>query len=260
MKFQDKLGKIQQKNNSLVCVGLDPDPEKFETSQSIFDFNKTVIDSTSRYVCAYKPQIAFYSARGPKGLTDLKKTIDYLKEKYPEIVVILDAKRGDVPNTSEMYVKELFDVYNPDSATVNPYLGFDSLEPFFKRLDKGIFVICRTSNPGASEVQDLLINNEPLYLKVAQRVLKWSETYDNVMLEIGATWPGEIGVLRKIAPDMVFLVAGIGAQGGDLEKSVKNGLRADKKGLIINSSRGIIYAKEPQEAAKKLMDEINNYR
>ena len=172
----------------------------------------------------------------------------------------MDAKRGDVPNTSEMYVKELFDVYKPDSVTVNPYLGFDSLEPFFKRSDKGIFVICRTSNPGASEVQDLLINNEPLYLKIAQRILKWSERYDNIMLEIGATWPGEIGVLRKIAPDMVFLVAGIGAQGGDLEKTIKNGLRSDKRGLIINSSRGIIYAQDPQKAAKELRDEINSYR
>lgn len=260
MKFQENLEKIQEKNKSLLCVGLDPNSEKFKKSQSIFDFNKQIIDSTHENVCAYKPQIAFYSAQGEKGLDGLKKTIDYLKENYPDIIVILDAKRGDVPNTSEMYVKELFDVYNPDSATVNPYLGFDSLEPFFKRTEKGIFVICRTSNPGAIEVQDLLINNEPLYIKIAKRILKWSETYDNVMLEIGATWPGEIGVLRKIAPDMVFLVAGIGAQGGDLEKSVKNGLRSDRKGLIINSSRGIIYAPNPQKAAKDLRDEINSYR
>jgi len=260
VNFQNRLEKIQDKNDSLLCVGLDPDPDKFPPSQSIFDFNKKIIDTTSPYVCAYKPQIAFYSAQGPKGLDDLKKTIDYIKETYPEIVVILDAKRGDVPNTSEMYVKELFDVYNPDSATVNPYLGFDSLEPFFKQSDKGIFVICRTSNPGASEVQDLLINNEQLYIKIAKRILKWSENYDNVMLEIGATWPGEIGVLRKIAPEMVFLIAGIGAQGGDLEKSVKNGLRSDQKGLIINSSRGIIYASNPKQAAQNLRDEINKYR
>ncbi len=260
MKFQDKLEKIAAKNNSLLCVGLDPNPQDPRGTKDQFKFNKIVIDQTAYFVCCYKPQIAFYAAAGIKGLQDLKRTIDYIHEKYPKIPVLLDAKRGDVSHTSEMYASELFDIFNADAITVNPYCGLDSLEPFFKREDRGVFVICRTSNPGASDFQDLKTGNDPLYVKVAKKIVKWSKKYPNVCLEIGATWPREIGILRKIATDMTFLVAGVGAQGGDLEQTVRFGLKPDSQGLIISSSRSIIYDQNPKIAAQKLRDEINKYR
>jgi len=241
-------------------VGLDPDPEKLENSKSQFDFNKEIIDEVSPFVCCFKPQIAFYAAAGEKGIIDLKKTIDYIHTKYAEIPVLLDAKRGDVGHTSEMYAKEAFDFYEADAVTVNPYCGFDSLEPFFKREDRGIFVICRTSNQGAADFQDLKIGENPLYVEVAQKIITWNKKYPNVFLEIGATWPEEIGILRKLAPDMPFLIAGIGAQGGDLKSTLENGLTANNDGLIISSSRGIIYAQDPKQAAQDLKNEINKYR
>ena len=251
---------MNQKNNSILCVGLDPDLKNLTGFKSQFAFNKKIIDETAGFVCCFKPQIAFYAAAGLSGLMDLKKTIDYIKNQYSHLPIILDAKRGDVGHTSEMYAKELFDIFNGDAATVNPYCGFDSLEPFLKRKDKGIFVICKTSNPSAADFQDLKVGKDPLYVKVAQKIIGWSKKYPNVYLEIGATWPKEIGVLRKLAPDMLFLIAGIGAQGGDLESTLKNGLTEDGRGLIISASRNIIYAQNPKTAAQKLKDEINKYR
>ena len=260
MNFQDKLDKAVFANNSLVCIGLDPDFTKSKKGQSQFEFNKTIIDQTASLVCAFKPQIAFYAAAGLKGLEDLKKTIEYIHEKYSQIPVILDAKRGDVGHTSLMYVQEVFDVFGADAVTVNPYCGFDSIEPFFKRSDRGVFVICRTSNPSAGDFQDLMVGNESLYVKVAKQIISWNGKYPNVFLEIGATWPSEVGVLRKLTENIPFLVAGIGAQGGDLQNTLKNGLRKDGTGLIISSSRGIIYAQNPKLAAQKLKDEVNKYR
>lgn len=260
MNFQDKLDKAISKNNSLVCVGLDPDPTKLKKGQSQFEFNKAIINQTADLVCCFKPQIAFYAAAGLKGLKDLKNTIDYIHKNYSKIPVILDAKRGDVGHTSEMYAQEVFDIFGADASTINPYCGFDSLEPFFKRLDRGVFVICRTSNPGAADFQSLEINDVPLYVKVAHKIVEWNKKYPNTFLEIGATWPGEIGVLRKLTKNMPFLIAGIGVQGGDLELTLKNGLRKDGKGLIISSSRAIIYAQNPKHAVQKLKDEINKYR
>lgn len=260
MTFFEKLEKAITKNNSLLCVGLDPDPTKLPKNQTIFQFNKWIIDQTALYVCCYKPQIAFYAAAGTKGLQDLKRTIGYIHKNYPVIPVLLDAKRGDIGHTSQMYVKEVFDFFEADAVTVNPYCGFDAVEPFAKRNDRGIFVICRTSNPSAADFQDLKIARDPLYVKVAKEIIAWSKKYPNVYLEIGATWPGEIGVLRRLTPNMIFLVAGIGAQGGDLKDTLKNGLTKNGDGLIINSSRGIIYAQNPQAAAQKLRNEINKYR
>ncbi len=260
MNFQDKLISAQRQNNSLLCVGLDPDPQKLQKAETQFDFNKKIIDATSQSVCCYKPQIAFYAAAGENGLQSLKKTVDYIHQAYPNVPVLLDAKRNDVGHTSEMYAQEVFDIIAADGVTVTPYCGFDSLEPFFKRGDKGIFVICRTSNPGAADFQDLKVGESPLYVEVAKKIVEWSKTYSNVYLEIGATWPEEIGVLRKLAPDMPFLIAGIGAQGGDLEATLKNGLTKGKDGLIISSSRGIIYADNPKKAAQDLKEEINKYR
>lgn len=260
MNFQEKLDKAIFKNNSLVCVGLDPDPTKLKKGQSQFEFNKNIIDQTADLVCSFKPQFAFYAAANLNGLKDLKKTIDYIHKNYSQIPVILDAKRGDIGHTSQMYAQEVFDVFGADAVTVNPYCGFDSLEPFFKRSERGIYVICRTSNPSAGDFQDLMIGNEPLYVKVAKQIISWNGNYPNVSLEIGATWPDEIGVLRKLTKKIPFLIAGIGVQGGDLQNTLKNGLRKDGRGLIISSSRGIIYAQDPKLAAQKLKDEINKYR
>ena len=260
MNFLDKLQAAQGRNNSLLCVGLDPDRGKIPKNQSFFEFNKTIINQTADLVCAYKPNIAFYASEGTRGLEHLKKTIDYIKKNYPQIPIVLDAKRGDIAYTSQMYAKELFDVYNADAITVNPYCGFDSLEPFFERRDRGIFVICRTSNPGAKDFQDLKVGKDPLYKKVAQKIVVWSKKYPNVMLEIGATWPEEIGFLRQLAPKMTFLIAGVGTQGGDLKGTLKNGLIKGSRGLILNSSRAIIYAQDPRKATQGVRDEINKYR
>lgn len=260
MNFQDKLDNAVSKNNSLVCVGLDPDFSKLKKGQSQFEFNKNIIDQTADLVCAFKPNIAFYGANGPQGLQDLKKTIDYIHKNYSQIPVILDAKRGDVGHTSEMYAREVFDAFGADAVTVNPYCGFDSLEPFFRRQDKGVIAICRTSNPGAADFQSLKIGDEALYIRVAHKIIEWNEKYPNVFLEIGATWPEEIGILRTLTENMPFLVAGIGAQEGNLELTLKNGLRKDGKGLIISASRSIIYAQDPNLAAQQLKDEINKHR
>lgn len=260
MDFIDKLEKAITKNNSLLCVGLDPDPERFKKNQSQFLFSKNIIDQTAKHVCCFKSQIAFFSAYGPAGIRDLKKTITYIKTNYPQIPVILDAKRADIGSTSQMYAREVFDFFAADAATVNPYLGFDSLEPFLIYQDKAIIVLCKTSNPGATDFQDLKVNGEPLYLKVAKKVVKWNQKYQNLLMVVGATWPIELKNVRKIAPKMTFLIPGIGSQGGDLRNTLTAGLRKDGRGLIISASRSIIYAQDPQKEAKNLQDEINRYR
>lgn len=260
MDFLAKLESATNKNNSLLCIGLDPDPKNLLGSKDQFEFNKKIIDKTADLVCTFKPQIAFYSAFGLKGIEDLKKTIDYIHNNCPTIPVILDAKRGDVGHTAEMYTKEVFDFFQADATTVNPYCGFDSVEPFFKRENKGVFIICKTSNPSAADFQDINASGQALYVHIARQVTEWNKRFPNAYIEIGATWPKEIGVLREIAKEIPFLIAGIGAQGGDLGQTLKNGLRKDKQGLIISSSRGIIYAQNPRSAALKLRDEINKYR
>lgn len=267
MTFLQKLDKIIKKNNSLLSIGLDPDLDKIpknflKLDDPLFAFNKNVIDSTYELVCAYKPQIAHYAACGITGINSLLKTINYVLQKYPTIPIILDAKRADIGSTSQLYAKEAFDVFKADAVTVNPYFGLDSLQPFLERKDKGIIILCRTSNKSASDFQNLKIasNNLPLYLHVAKKVKEWNETYKNCLLVIGATWPEEIKNVREITPDMFFLIPGIGAQGGDLEKTLKAGLRKDKSGLIIHSSRAIIYAQDPRKEALKLRNEINKYR
>lgn len=257
MDFKTKLQKAISKNNSLLCVGLDTDPEK---SPNQFEFNKKIIDKTADLVCCYKPNIAFYATAGVNGLEALKQTIDYIAQNLSEIPVLLDAKRGDVPSTSEMYVKEAFDFLKVDAVTVNPYLGGDSLEPFFKIKDKGIVVVCRTSNPGARDFQDIQADGEPLYIKVAKKVVQWNNKYQNLLMVVGATYPAQMQIIREIAPHMTFLVPGVGSQGGDLENSLKNGLTHEGQGLIISSSRGIIYAQDPRVAAQNLRDEINKFR
>lgn len=265
MNFRQKLENIIKKNNSLLCVGLDTDSAKIpqffsKFADPFFEFNKTIIDNTSDLVCSYKLNIAYYASQGINGLNSLLKTIVYIHDHYTDIPVILDAKRADVGHTSEQYAKEVFDVFKCDGVTVNPYFGFDSIEPFLQYKDKGIIVLCKTSNPGSSEIQNLKINKKPLYIKVAERIAVWNKKYGNCLLVVGATYPRELKKIREIAPEMFLLIPGIGAQGGDLEATLQAGLTKNKSGLIISSSRGIIFAANPRKVALNLRNEINKYR
>lgn len=269
---QQKLDSITKKNNSLLCVGLDSEisriPDHLKKSANPqFQFNKAIIDATHDLVCAYKPNSAFYEALGDEGIRQLKLTCDYLREKFPEIFIILDAKRADIGSTNEGYVRYAYDWLGVDAITLQPYLGSEAIKPFLDRTDKASIILCRTSNPGAGELQDLIVNGKTLYKIVAQKVVnEWNRT-GNCFLVTGATFPEELTEIRSIAGDMTFLVPGIGAQGGDVEKTVKAGLNSKKAGLIINSSRGIIFASKSQDFAEKareeaikLRDGINKYR
>jgi orotidine-5'-phosphate decarboxylase len=273
MTFFEKLDTSVQKNNSLLCVGLDTDIHKIpkflveESEDHVFEFNKAIIDATHDLVCAYKPNSAYYEADGIEGLASLEKTIEYIHSIYPEIPVILDAKRADIGSTSEHYAMAAFDYFKADGLTLHPYMGEDSLEFFLKRPDKGCIILCRTSNPSASDFQDLLIEGKPLYIRVGEKVMEWDKKYHNCLMVVGATWPKQMEEIRALAPEMNFLVPGIGSQGGDLEGIMKTGLRPDKAGLIINSGRSIIYASSDEDfaekahlEAQKLRDEINKYR
>lgn len=265
MSVIKKYDQRAEKVNSLVCVGLDSDfeklPERFQSMQyPQFGFNKYIIDSTHEFTAAYKPNTAFYEARGDAGMLELKMTLDYLKGKYPDIFTICDAKRADIGSTNQGYVKSVFDWYGFDSITLHPYLGKEALKPFLDREDKACIILCRTSNPGAGELQDLESNGKKLWQQVAEKVSTEWNYNQNCMLVTGATYPEELAEVRKIVGNMTLLVPGIGAQGGDVEKTVKAGLNSEKKGMIINSSRGIIFADDPAAEAKKLRDHINQYR
>lgn len=244
--FLDKL-KSKWAEDKFVCVGLD---------NSDFEFNQNIVSQTFDLVCTYKLNSAFFEADGTAGLESLKKTIDYIHQKSPDVGVILDAKRGDIGSTNEAYVKAIFDDLGSDAVTVHPYLGKESLESFLKRKDKGIFVLVRTSNPGAGEFQDLQINDKKLYQLVAEHVAKEWNKNGNCGVVVGATYPEELKNVREIVGDMPILVPGIGAQGGDLESTVKNGLNSQRQGLIISSSRGIIFSPNPRGAALNLHQEI----
>jgi len=270
MSFIDAIEAAWELKNSLVCVGLDPDLKKIpahlqKEEYPIFEFNKTIIDSTADLVCAFKPQIAYYSGTGSEH--ELEMTIDYIHENHPEIPVILDAKRGDIGSTANMYAKEAFDRYKADAVTVNPYMGSDTLKPFLDQRDKGVIILCRTSNPGAKDIQDLEINGNKLYRIIARMAsTEWNHN-GNILLVVGATYPKELKEIRSIVGEIPFLVPGIGAQGGDVEKAVTNGMNSKGTGMIINSSRGIIYAghgtdfaRAARSAAKMLRDEINQFR
>jgi orotidine-5'-phosphate decarboxylase len=270
MTFIETIRAVWQKNNSLVCVGLDTDVTKIpahlrKPESPVFAFNKAIVDATADLVCAYKPQIAYYAAAGAED--ELKETITYVHKKYPAIPVILDAKRGDIGATAEMYAKEVFDRYQADAVTVNPYLGGDTLKPFLERKDKGVIILCRTSNPGAIDIQDLEVNGEKLYRIVAAKAVRQWNDNGNALLVVGATYPKELQEIRAICGDMPLLVPGIGAQGGDVEQAVINGKDREGTGMIINSSRGIIYAGQGEDFADaarretvRLRDEINKYR
>ncbi|HYM34389.1 MAG TPA: orotidine-5'-phosphate decarboxylase, partial [Steroidobacteraceae bacterium] len=222
---------------------------------------KEIIDATHDLVCAYKPQIAFYSAASAEH--ELELTIKYIRERAPHAIVILDSKRGDVGNTAVAYAAEAFDRYQADAITINPYMGEDSVRPFIKDAAHAAIILCRTSNPGARDFQDLLIDGKPLYQHVANRAAsKWNEL-NNVLLVVGATYPDEMAQLRKAHPEITFLVPGIGAQGGDLKATLDNGLDTNKQGLLISSSRQIIFAGDQaaiRKSAQDLRDEINVLR
>ena len=264
MNFIDKLNTAVKKNRSLVCVGLDTSPELIPSGMSVLEFNEAIIEATKDLVCAYKPNIAFYEAQGEKGLDTLHKTIKHIPKDIP---VIIDAKRGDIGNTSAAYAKALFDYFGCDAVTVNPYLGFDSIEPFLKYKEKGIFILCRTSNKGAADFQSLLCQYDgktrPLYEIVALKASQWNVNHD-VGLVVGATYPEELKNIRQVHPDLPILIPGVGAQGGDLDLAVRYGIDAHNRGILINSSRGIIYAGKgadfanaARQAAQTLSDNIN---
>jgi len=268
--FYEKLALRWRKSDSLVCVGLDPDIQKLtdavrEEKYPLFSFNRRIIDSTHEHVCCYKPQIAYYAARGAED--ELEMTFEYLNKHYPDIPHILDAKRGDIGSTAAMYAMEAFDRYGADAVTVNPYLGGDTLAPFINYASKGVVVLCKTSNPGSDEFQMLETDQQALYQHVAHAAQHQWNTHQNILLVVGATYPEEIAAVRRIAPDIPFLVPGVGAQGGDPRAVVEAGLMKDGYGLIINSSRGIIYAgtgndfgKAAQKRAIELKEEINRFR
>jgi orotidine-5'-phosphate decarboxylase len=251
--------------NSLLCVGLDPElekiPERFKSAKfPLFEFNRWLIERTHECAAAYKPNMAFYEARGEVGLRELRQTIEYLRAEHPEIVTVCDAKRADIGNTNRGYVTSIFDVMQCDAVTLHPYLGREALEPFLERKDKACIVLCRTSNPGAGEFQDLEIGGRPLWEIVAERVSHEWNGNGNCMLVVGATYPAEMQRIRKVAPNLPFLVPGVGAQGGDVAAVVHAGLDANGGGLLISSSRGVMYAANPADAARELRDEINAAR
>ena len=267
MNFTQKLTQAMQKNNTLLCVGLDPDPERLPARVSVLEFNRKIVEATADLVCAYKLNFAFYEVLGNEGLAVLKDTVSCIPDEIP---VIGDAKRGDIGNTAKAYAKAIFTNFNFDATTVNPYLGFDSIEPFIQYHDRGIFVLCRTSNAGAVDFQALCAKVEgkdlPLFEIVARKASRWN-VHGNIGLVVGATYPEELKTIRHNHPGMLLLIPGIGAQGGDVESTVRYGV--DRKGekAIINSSRQIIYASQEKDfaqaarrAAVDLRDQINRFR
>ena len=251
--FVAKLAQAWERNDSLVCVGLDPEIERFpphvlEDASPIFQFNRAVVDATRDLVCAYKPQFAHYAAYEAED--QLERTIEYIHRVHPGIPVILDAKRGDIGNTAERYAIEAFERYGADAVTVNPYLGGDSLEPFLRHAERGVVILCRTSNPGAGDLQDLPVAGRPLYQVVAELAARRWNSRGNCLLVVGATYPRELAEVRSLVGDMPLLVPGVGAQGGDVEQVVGNGCTRSGTGLIVSSSRAILYASAGEDFAQ----------
>lgn len=272
MTFMQQLAAAWQRNDSLLCVGLDPEPERFPASlrgraDALYAFCIAIADATADLVCCFKPQIAHFAAHGAEE--QLCAVIAHIHAHHPGIPVILDAKRGDVGNTAERYAIEAFERYEADAVTVNPYLGGDSLEPFFKRADRGVIVLCRTSNPGARDLQDLSVDaaGRRLFHVVAERAAREWNSRGNCLLVVGATYPRELAEVRALVGEMPLLVPGVGAQGGDVAAAVRNGQTTAGTGLIISSSRGILYASSGDDfaaaartAAAELRAQINLHR
>ena len=259
MDFTARLDAAWRRSNSLVCVGLDPDPARFPATlhgrpNAIEEFCRNIIDATGDAVCAFKPQIAYFAAHGAEST--LERVCEHIRRNHPHVVLLLDAKRGDIGDTAEMYAREAFDRYGADAVTVNPWLGSDALEPFFARRDRATFVLCRTSNAGSNEVQSLQVSNDgsgstsaPLYELIALRAAnEWSKRA-TVGLVVGATQPAELRRVRDMVGEMPLLVPGVGAQGGDPVTVVRNGATSAGFGLIVNSSRAILYASDGDDYA-----------
>lgn len=260
-KYNSRVAAI----NSLVCVGLDSDiqklPDEFLNQPAPqFAFNQHIIQETAEFTATFKFNIAFYEARGEQGISELALSIQYLRDHHPEILTICDAKRSDIGNTSQAYAHAIFDQLGFDAVTLNPYLGRDAIQPFLDYQDKASIILCRTSNNGSGEFQSLKVDGKPLYQVVAEKVVNEWNTNNNCMLVVGATYPDEVAIVRAVTGDMTFLVPGIGAQGGDIEAVMDAGLNSQNKGLMINSSRSIIFYDNPADAAQTLRDQINACR
>jgi orotidine-5'-phosphate decarboxylase len=264
--FLEKLHSTSQRNGSLLCVGLDPDPGLMPEKTSVLDFNRALIEATCDLVCAYKLNFAFYEALDSPGISALKETIKAVPEGIP---VIGDAKRGDIGNTARAYARAIFEGLGCDATTVNPYLGLDSVAPYIEYRDRGVFILCRTSNPGSGDFQSLVCEQAggdslKLFQIVADKASQWN-THGNIGLVVGATYPEELRLIREAHPELPFLIPGVGAQGGDLALAVRYGVNARSRGAIINSSRQVIYASRNQDfaqaarqAALSLRDQINH--
>jgi orotidine-5'-phosphate decarboxylase len=245
VSFSSKLAAAWASQNSALCVGLDPDIAKMPAHLcndplGVQKFCIDIVDATADTVCAFKPQIAYFAAIGAEA--QLQTVCDHIRLNYPNIVLILDAKRGDIGDTAALYAREAFERYQADAVTVNPYLGTDSLEPFLRTPNKGTIVLCRTSNPGSGQFQSQLIDNEPLYKHIARAAANTWQHIGDTALVVGATYPAELAEVRAIVGDMPLLVPGIGAQGGDINAVVQHGSNSSGTGLIINSSRAVLYA------------------
>jgi len=270
MHFMQSLQQAWTRNNSLVCVGLDPEPAKFPAHfknrpDAVFEFCAAIIDATADLACAYKPQIAHFAAL--RAEETLERLIAHIHARHPGVPVILDAKRGDIGSTAQHYVTEAFERYGADAVTLNPYLGRDSVQPFLDRADKGVILLCHTSNPGAADLQDLDVGGKPLYQHVDRLIAQEWNTHGNCALVTGATWPEQLAEVRALVGDVPLLVPGIGAQGGDVEAVVRNGRTSNGTGLMISSSRAILYAGSGEDFAQAaraatldLRDSINRYR
>jgi orotidine-5'-phosphate decarboxylase len=255
--FNQQLQSAWASQGSMLCVGFDPDPKRLPAdlqgnAEGIFEFCREIADATADLVCAFKPQFAYFASQ--RAEAQLEMLIKHLKDKHPHIPVILDSKRGDIGSTADHYALEAFDRYGADAVTVNPYMGFDTIEPYLKYAGKGVIVLCRTSNPGGSDLQFLNVapNGEPLYLHVAKLAAQQWNSSGQISLVVGATFPEEIAKVRAIVGEMPLLIPGIGAQGGDIDATVSAGKIADKPGagMIINSSRAILYASSGSDFAQ----------
>ena len=261
--FVKRLLEASEGNRSLLCVGLDPDPSLAAVSD-VVEFNRAIVDATKDLVCAYKPNLAFYEALGIPGLDALQKTVSHIRAEAPGVIVVGDAKRGDIGSSNQRYAKALFEVWDFDAATVNGYAGGEALEPFLEYEDRGVFVWCRSSNPGAAELQDLRLSSEDgrrrLYEWVAMRASEWNR-HGNVGLVVGATYPADIRSVRSLCPEMPLLVPGVGAQSGELESSVEAGVDVSGRNLVMSSSRAVIYAsRDPSDFARASRNAANELR
>src|SRR5687768_2370319 len=273
--FFDRLRRAATEKNTLLCIGLDTEPDRLPATlrardlvDGVVEFNRRIVDATVDLVAAYKPNLAFYEALGPAGMEALLRTRELVP---PDVPVIGDAKRGDIDNTMRRYATALFDVYRFDCVTVSPYLGRDAIEPFASRADRGVYLLCRTSNPGSGEIADLQVRRPdgetgPLYLAIAERVKSWNSS-ENLGLVVGATYPHELARVREVAPDLPILLPGVGAQGGLLEESVRAGVDGQRAGLLVNASRQVLYASAnddfpaaARQVAQTLRDRINRAR